>query len=110
MIIVNKADNDLIKSAEITQREYKNALQITSKPRQNHIIEVLMCSSLKSHRIRGDLEFYSNFIKCSKRNDNFIKIESPKNKWMWNSVNNTVNEIISKDVVKKICYRNSRKS
>ena len=111
LIIVNKADNDLIKSAEITQREYKNALQITSKPRENHIIEVLMCSSLKSIGLEEIWNFILRFVDVQKENDNFYKNrELQKNKWMWNSVNNAVNEFLNKDLVRKICYANTRKS
>ena len=46
LIIVNKADNELIKTAEITQREYKNALSDNWKTKKNHVLDVLMCSSL----------------------------------------------------------------
>ena len=102
MIIVNKADNDLKKAAEITQREYKNALQITGKPRQNHFIDVLMCSSLKSQGLNEIWSFVTNFIKKQKKIKTFMKNrESQKNKWMWNSVRNTINQIISKGYIKK---------
>ena len=95
LIIVNKADNDLIKSAEITQREYKNALQISGKPRENHIIDVLMCSSLKSKDLKEIWDFIVKFVNVQKKNKNFYKNrELQKNKWMWNSVNNAVNEFI----------------
>ena len=34
LIVVNKADNDLQKAAEITQNDYKTALNISGKPRK----------------------------------------------------------------------------
>ena len=102
LIIVNKADNELIKVAEITQREYKNALQITGKPRENHVLDVLMCSSLQSKGLKEIWDFIIKFIKNQKKNKNFYKNrESQKNKWMWNSVRNTVNEFITKDLIKE---------
>ena len=102
LIVVNKADNDLIKVAEITQREYKNALQITGKPRENHLIDVLMCSSLKSKGIQEIWSFIVEFVKKQKDNKNFYKNrESQQTKWMWNSVRNAVNELITKDITKE---------
>ena len=42
------------------------------------------------------------FADVQKENDNFYKNrELQKNKWMWNSVNNAVNEFLNKDVVRK---------
>ena len=102
LIIINKADNDLLKVAEITQREYKNALQITSKPRENQIIDVLMCSSLKSKGLEEIWNFILRFIDNQKKNENFYdNRELQKIKWMWNSVNNAVDEFLIKDIFKK---------
>ena len=102
LIVVNKADNELEKVAEITQREYKNALQITGKPRENHVIDVLMCSSLKSKGLKEIWTYIVKFIKNQKNNQNFYKNrESQKSKWMWNSIRNSVNEFISKDITKE---------
>ncbi len=99
LIIVNKADNDLKKTAEITQREYKNAIHITGKPRKGHEIEVLTCSSLKSEGLDEIWKFILNFINKQKQNKNFVEYrELQKIKWMWNSVNNNINEIISKEI------------
>ena len=46
LIVVNKADGELKKTAEITQREYKNAAHISKKSRTNSSIGVFTCSSL----------------------------------------------------------------
>jgi len=46
LIIVNKADGTLKKSAEITHREYKNATHMINKSRINEDIGVVVCSSL----------------------------------------------------------------
>ena len=46
LIIVNKADGELKKSAEITQREYKNASHLINKSRISQDIGVMICSSL----------------------------------------------------------------
>ncbi len=101
LIIVNKADNDLKKAAEITQREYRNAIQITGKPRKDHEIDVLMCSSLKSEGFNEIWDFVLNFVNKQKKNKKFYENrESQKTKWMWNSVSNNVNEIISNEIVR----------
>ena len=41
LIVVNKADNDLQKAAEITQNDYKTALNISGKPKNGFEVEVL---------------------------------------------------------------------
>ena len=48
LIVVNKADGNLKKSAEITMLEYKNAQTMISKMRKDLTPEVLMCSSIES--------------------------------------------------------------
>ena len=48
------------------------------------------------------MDFIIKFIKNQKNNQNFYKNrESQKNKWMWNSIRNSVNEFISKDITKE---------
>ena len=60
-----------------------------------------MCSSLKSQGLKEIWSFVKNFIKKQKKTKNFYESrESQKIKWMWSTVNNTINQIISKDVKK----------
>ena len=59
----------------------------------------MTCSSLKSEGLDEIWKFILNFINKQKQNKNFVEYrELQKIKWMWNSVNNNINEIISKEI------------
>jgi LAO/AO transport system kinase len=72
LIIVNKADGELQKSAEITQREYKNASHITNKSRINEDIGVMICSSLNQSGFENVWKYILKFIDIRKKNNDFI--------------------------------------
>ncbi len=72
LIIVNKADGELKKSAEITQREYKNASHITNKSRINEDIGVMICSSLNQSGFENVWKYILKFIDIRKKNNAFI--------------------------------------
>ena len=60
-----------------------------------------MCSSLKSEGFNEIWDFVLNFVNKQKKNKQFYENrESQKTKWMWNSVSNNVNEIISNEIVR----------
>ena len=72
LIIVNKADGELKKSAEITQREYKNASHIINKSRINQDIGVVICSSLNQFGFDNVWKYILKFIDIRKKNNDFI--------------------------------------
>ena len=72
LIIVNKADGELKKSAEITQREYKNASHIINKSRINEDIGVVICSSLNQSGFENVWKYILKFIDIRKKNNDFI--------------------------------------
>ena len=72
LIIVNKADGELKKSAEITQREYKNASHIINKSRINEDIGVVICSSLNQSGFENVWKYIVKFIDIRKKNNDFI--------------------------------------
>ena len=72
LIIVNKADGELKKSAEITQREYKNASHIINKSRINQDIGVVICSSLNQSGFDNVWKYIVKFIDIRKKNNDFI--------------------------------------
>ena len=60
-----------------------------------------MCSSLKAEGFNEIWNFVLNFVDKQKKNKKFYENrESQKTKWMWNSVSNNVNEIISNEIVR----------
>ena len=72
LIIVNKADGELKKSAEITQREYKNATHIINKSRINEDIGVVICSSLNQSGFENVWKYILKFINIRKKNNDFV--------------------------------------
>ena len=101
LIVVNKADNDLQKAAEITQNEYKTALHISGKPKNGFEVEVLICSSLKSKGLEKIWDYIQVFINKKKKNHTFFSDrQSQLKEWMWNSIHQTVNEMINSDLSK----------
>ena len=87
LIIVNKADGELKKSAEITQREYKNAIHIIDKSRINQDIGVVICSSLNQCGFDNVWKYILKFIDIRKKNNDFInERNSQKINRMWGLV------------------------
>ena len=87
LIIVNKADGELKKSAEITQREYKNASHIINKSRINEDIGVMICSSLNQSGFDNVWKYILKFIDIRKKNNDFInERNSQKINRMWGLV------------------------
>ena len=67
LIIVNKADGELKKPAEITQREYKNAIHIINKSRISQDIGVVICSSLNQCGFDNVWKYILKFIDIRKK-------------------------------------------
>ena len=87
LIIVNKADGELKKSAEITQREYKNAIHIINKSRISQDIGVVICSSLNQFGFDNVWKYILKFIDIRKKNNDFInERNSQKINRMWGLV------------------------
>ena len=87
LIIVNKADGELKKSAEITQREYKNAIHIINKSRINEDIGVVVCSSLNQSGFENVWKYILKFINIRKKNNDFMnERNSQKINRMWGLV------------------------
>ena len=87
LIIVNKADGELKKSAEITQREYKNAIHIINKSRINEDIGVVICSSLNQSGFENVWKYITKFINIRKKNNDFTnERNSQKINRMWGLV------------------------
>ena len=102
IIIVNKADGELKRSAKITQREYKNATHMTNTSRIKTTLEVFTCSSLNSEGFLEIWDYILKFIETRKTNEDFfINRDAQRSKWMWNTVNLKVQEFIQNNLKNK---------
>ncbi len=68
-IIINKADGDNIKKAELAKREYKNALHLFPPTESEWYPKVLLTSAIKNTGIDDVWETINNYIKHTKGNN-----------------------------------------
>tara|TARA_Y100000589_G_scaffold191634_1_gene181527 strand:- start:2042 stop:3235 length:1194 start_codon:yes stop_codon:yes gene_type:complete len=102
LIVVNKADSDLKKTAEITVRDYKTALSIIGNTDRNEKIEVLKCSSLHAEGVDDVWDFISEFINFRISNNLFFENRDDQRlRWLWEIINLKANEFINKNIKKK---------
>ena len=102
LIVVNKADGNLKKSAEITMLEYKNAQTMISKMRKDLTPEVLMCSSIESFGINEIWNYIKKFIEISRNNGSFFENrQKQKMKSIWNNLNSRLEVYIEKNIKTK---------
>ena len=102
LIVVNKADGNLKKSAEITTSEYKNAQTMISKMRKDLTPEVLMCSSIESFGINEIWNYIKKFIEISRNNGSFFENrQKQKIKSIWNNLNSRLEFYIEKNIKTK---------
>jgi len=107
LIIVNKADGELKKSAEITKNEYQNALNITNRSRTGKEIGIVTCSSLNYDGLEKVWEQILKFVNQRKENKDFFKErDSQKLRRMWSLINLKVQEYLKKDLVSKKVVEN----
>ena len=108
LLIVNKADDNLISAANITVNDYMNALSIIKPIRSNWRPKVMKCSSIKNQGIREIWELITNYIKVRKENNSFLENRSEQNTfWMWEIIDNKISNFINnkakkEDFIRKI--------
>ena len=102
LIVINKADGELKKSAEITQREYKNATFFNTKPRSGDDLEVFTCSSFTEEGFEKILNFLLKFIEKRKKSEDFYyNRDDQRIKWMWNIVDLKIKEFVNINLYNK---------
>ena len=83
MIIINKADKENIKEAEIARSEFKNALHLYSLKDNSWQPKVMTCSAIENTGIDETWQIISDFIKITKGNGSFDKNRTVQNKsWL----------------------------
>lgn len=70
-IVVNKADKDNIKLAELTQKEYMQALHYLNPPTEGWGTKVYIASALENRGISELWEVVNNFVRVTKENGVF---------------------------------------
>ena len=101
LLIVNKADSNLLSAASSTVNDYKNALSITNSIREDWGPKVLKCSSIKLIGIQDVWKNILDYWKLRINNKTFFKNRSlQKINWMWELINNKFDYYVE-DILKK---------
>ena len=102
LLIVNKADGNLSKTADLTQQEYKNAQGIIKKNRKDIKPEVLKCSSTQSIGFDKIWEYIKKFSKLSKINGSFDQNrKEQKIKALWEDIHLKTGDYINQDIKRR---------
>lgn len=72
-IVINKADGDNLKKAELAKREYENALHLFPPAQSGWMPKVDVCSSLYLQGIKEVWDIVLDYIKLTKENKYFFK-------------------------------------
>ncbi len=71
LIVINKADGDNIKKAELSKREYENALHLFPALPNNWIPQVVTASAIYKTGLEGIWDKLSEFVKLTRENGHF---------------------------------------
>ena len=101
LLIINKADNDLLNAAKKTVKDYQNALEIRGRKEDDYGPSVFSCSSISSKGIDEIWDCVEKLIQKEKKEKKFEKKRlEQKIKWLWESVGLKTDEIINSKLKK----------
>lgn len=93
LIVVNKADGDLLPAAERAKRDYGAALHLLRSTSESWQPQIHLCSSLSGDGIDAIWDIVKDFKKIMKNNDAFAEKRAVQAKsWMWNEVHDTLTD------------------
>jgi len=99
LIVVNKADGDLLAAAERAKRDYGAALHLLRAASSDWHPEVMTCSSLLKSGVGEIWETVGIFSKSVRTSGEFAKRRQAQAKaWMWDEVNETVARALRHDI------------
>jgi len=86
-IIINKADNENIKEAELAKIEFESALQLYPIKENAWRPKVITCSALKNIGIDKAWQIISDFVQITKDNGTFYENRTSQNKsWLLKTI------------------------
>jgi len=93
LIVVNKADGDLLPAAERAKRDYGAALHLLRPTSENWQPQILLCSSLSGDGIAAIWDTVKDFKSINEKSGAFDeKRAAQASSWMWDEVHETLNE------------------
>lgn len=102
LLIVNKADDNLLPVAKRTVNDYENALSIIHPIRPDWKPKVLKCSSINLEGMNDVWNLIDKFISRRRKNKNFYRNRSIQNlNWMWEILDQKLSNFINKNIKKQ---------
>ena len=98
LLVVNKADGDLLPAAERARRDYGAALHLLRASSENWQPKILLCSALSGNGIREiweTAEAYKHAKLSTNAFDEKRKLQA--NAWMWDEIHENLNEKLKAD-------------
>jgi len=93
-ILINKADGENIKKAELAQQEYKNALHLFPPNKNGWIPKVATCSALNQNNIEVLQEIVNQFYLLTNSNGSFKKNREEQAKfWFDETISNSIKNL-----------------
>ena len=87
LVVVNKADGELLKSAQRTQSEYESALMYMQPLSQHWFPRVLLCSSFNNEKVENVWNNMQEFRTVMEQHSEFSRRRSEQQRsWMWKQV------------------------
>ena len=97
-ILINKADGDNVKKAELAQQEYKNALHLFPPNKNGWIPQVAKCSALNKENTDVLHEILDQFIRLTNSNNSFQENRKKQAKfWFDETISNAIKNLFYSD-------------
>lgn len=94
-IVINKADSDNLKKAELTKKQLENALSFFLRSDEDWKVPVLLVSALEKRGIDNVWKTIEEYINIKKKNGKFFeKRKQQAIDWMWTTVDEEVKELL----------------
>jgi LAO/AO transport system kinase len=97
-IVINKADGDNIKNAQLAKQQYENALHLFPPSESGWIPRALTCSSIKKEGIRETWTNITNYQKLTIDNGYFISRRDRQSiQLMYNTIDDFLKDSFYRD-------------
>jgi len=94
-IIINKADSDNLKKAQLAKKQLENALSFFLRVDEDWKVPILLVSALEKRGIDEVWETIEKYVKIKKDNGKFYEKRKRQSiDWMWSSVMDGIKELL----------------
>ncbi len=102
-IVINKADGDNLKAAQLAKTEFNRALHLYPAKESGWVPKTLTCSALKNQGIKEVWDMVQEYVIQTKNNGYFTQKRTQQNKfWLLETINNTLkNNFYNNATIKK---------